>query len=374
MPLKDIVAYLGNKRASGELALQNGAHHKQVVLHEGMVVNASSNEPREFLGQFLINLGHITEDQFNKAYQTQRETKVFIGKILVMIGAVTEATIQNALNLKVRETLLHAFNWMEGTFAFDPDADVSLPDGLEVRVDLLDLHREGEFRETAWQAIRGAFPAGNVRLRLNESRLPEPPRPGSLDERLFKLIASGYTIDEIILALHATDFFLYQRLYALYRLEAVTVALPSEDLEVEVAEEELQTSGTEDSQSLAEVLAAAEVKLAQGDPAGAEPLARRAYELGPNANTQALLNRAEAGLSEQLRRELLDGKPVAQLLVSPAQLKGMNLSAPERYLLSRIDGERDVPSIVHVSPLQELQALRLFQRFIESGLVRVERR
>jgi hypothetical protein len=374
MPLKDIVAYLGEKRATGTLSMEHSVHRKQVVLRDGMVVNASSNEPREYLGQFLINLGHITEEQFNKAYQTQKETKIFLGKILVMIGAVTEATVQNALNLKIRETLLHAFHWEEGTFSFDPDAQGALGDGLDLRVDLLDIHREGEFRETAWAAIRNAFPSGQVRLRLHEARLTEPPRPGSLDERLFRLIGQGHTIDELILALHATDFFLYQRLYALYRLEAVSVAEPSDEVEVELTFDPppQETVGQEASQ--AEILAAAEACLDQQSFAAAEPLARRAHELGPTPQTAALLQRAEEGLLGQLRGQLLEGKPVASLKVHPSQLKALQLSAPERYLLSRIDGARDVPSIIHVSPLKEAQALRLFQRFIEAGLVSVERR
>src|SRR5262249_45943291 len=108
MALKDLVVYLGNRRATGVLNLEQGAIRKQIVLVAGEVINASSNEPREYLGQFLINLGQITEEQFHKAYETQRETRVFLGRILVMIGAVTEAQVANAISLKTRETVLEA--------------------------------------------------------------------------------------------------------------------------------------------------------------------------------------------------------------------------------------------------------------------------
>src|SRR5687768_4341267 len=118
MPLKDLVVYLGNKRASGELKLERGSVKKSASLLDGQVINASSNQPREYLGQFLINLGHIGEEQFNKAYETQKETKIFLGRILVMIGAVSEQVVRTTLSLKFRETLLEAFLWSEGTFAF----------------------------------------------------------------------------------------------------------------------------------------------------------------------------------------------------------------------------------------------------------------
>src|SRR5260370_37630 len=223
MPLRDVVLYLGNTRASGHLNLERDQLRKRIQIQSGLVVNASSNQPREYLGQILINLGHITEDQFNKAFETQKQTKVFLGKILSMIGLVSEEVVLEALNLKVRETLLEAVHWDRGSFSFDPSNAPESLDGLEVQVDLLDLHREGQFREAAWQTIRAIFPHGGVRLELVDSKLPLEPNPDSLEARMISLIGEGATIEEMILALHATDFFLYQRLYALPRLQPLKV-------------------------------------------------------------------------------------------------------------------------------------------------------
>jgi hypothetical protein len=85
----------------------------------------------------------------------------------------------------------------------------------------------------------------------------------------------------------------------------------------------------------------------------------------------SLLKQAEMGLQESLRRVLMDPPQVPTLLVPHAKLKTMPLSAPERYLLSRIDGKRDVAAIVHVSPLHELEALKYFQSFLDSGFVKL---
>ena len=74
MPLKDVVQYLGNRRLSGKLLVQRAGVFKDLTLSEGSVVSASSNQPREFLGQFLINMGHLTEDQLSRAFEAQRET------------------------------------------------------------------------------------------------------------------------------------------------------------------------------------------------------------------------------------------------------------------------------------------------------------
>lgn len=371
VPLKDIVAWLGNRRATGTLVVERDGSRRQVVIRDGCVINASSNEPREYLGQFLINLGRITEEELERAWQTQRKTQIYLGRILVNLGAVTEEEVHDALHLKLRETLLGAFSWEEGTFSFEPGPVEGLPEGMPLQVDLVDLHREGEFRETAWRAIRGAFPTGSMRLRLDESKLPAWPAAGSLDARLFTLIAQHASIDEILLALHATDFFLYQRLYALHSQGIVKAVEPSAPGLPPLSERDLPVG--EDA-SQAELLLAAETHLEARDFAAAEGLSRRAHALGATPQTEALVRRAEAGFTEQLRRELYDGRQVPSLLVPPSKLKSLRLSPPERYLLSRIDGARDVASIVHVSPLQEAEALRLFHRFLEVGLIGLDRR
>src|SRR5712664_2358299 len=201
MPLRDVVLYLGNTRASGHLNLERDQLRKRIQIQSGLVVNASSNQPREYLGQILINLGHITEDQLHKAFETQKHTKVFLGKIPSMIGLVSEEVVLEALNLKVRETLLEALHWDRGSFSFDPSNAPESLDGLEVQVDLLDLHREGQFREAAWQTIRAIFPHGGVRLELVDSKLPLEPNPDSLTARMISLIGEGATIEEMILPL-----------------------------------------------------------------------------------------------------------------------------------------------------------------------------
>jgi hypothetical protein len=378
MPVKDVVVHLGNRRVTGVLRLEHADVHKQLMLREGHVISASSDLAREYLGQFLINMGHLTEEQFEKAYTTQKETSILLGKILVMTGLVTEATVASTLSLKFRETLLDAFHWEEGEFTFHAADALPVPDGLDVGVDLLDIHREGEFRETAWQAMRGVFSSGRVRLGVDVGKWAEPPQPGSMDARLVAAIQDGMTIDEIAMALHATDFFLYQRLYALYRRDAVKVvgeAPPDYKPRMPASAKAGQQTSVIGSESQAtEVIQAARMFLENGNIRDGEALARRAYEMEPSPETAELLKSAEAALLGSLRATLLEAPQVPTLMVPSAQVKAMPLSAPERYLLSRVDGRRDLAAIVKLSPLQELDALKFFQGFVDQGLVKLTSR
>lgn len=364
MPLRDLVAYLGNRKATGTLVVERPDERHQVVIREGAVIQAGSNAPREYLAQFLMNMGMITEDEYTQAFQQQVSTKVALGKILVDSGKVPEDAVRNALSLKFREALLGCFDWSEGRFSFTPGDAPTPVQGLDVSVSLLDVHREADLRQTAWRAIREVFPTGRVRLRLDREQLAGPPEPGSLDARLYALIEEGATIDDMVLALHSTDFFLYQRLFALHRLGAVSV-VPTESPTVPTEVPEVLGS----EQGPEEILRAAEAFFAAGNVVDAASLARRAYEVSPSTETANFLRQAEAGLAEQLKAELAHAGKVPHLRVTPALVKEMPLTAPERYLLSRIDGRRTVQAIVQVSPIHELDALRCFKGFVDQGLI-----
>ncbi len=359
MALKDLVVYLGNRAASGTLVLEREGVRKQLLLDTGAVVNASSNIPREYLGQFLINLGQVTEEQFERAFATQKETKVFLGRILVMIGLVSEETIIAALAMKFRETILDAFDWTVGTFSFDPGPPPAQPEGLEVRVPLIDIHKESDFRVQAWAQIRTAFPRGDVTLSLRREQLVDPPRPGSIDEKIFTFIDEGITLDEMALRLHATDFFLYNRLYALHRLGALEVhaAKPPPAFEIEL------NLGLGDSPTAEELLSNARTFLNQGNLRDAFTLARRSNQVTATLDAALLLKQIEVAWQPQLKADLVGNPRVPAIAVGPDKLSTLPLSAPERYLLSRVDARRDVGTIIRVAPLREFEALTYFDRF-----------
>jgi hypothetical protein len=363
MPLKDVVVYLANRKVSGTLTLEQGATVKQAVIERGTVINASSNVAREYLGQFLINLGHINEEQFQRAYETQQETRVFLGRILLMIGLVSEENLRAALSLKFRETLLDAFEWQDGTFAFEADVVPAMPEGIPADLALVELHKEADFRAQAWQHFRRAFPHRTCTMALKRDNLEDPPRPGSVDEKVLQFIEAGMTLEEIGLRLHATEYFLYNRLYALYRLGALEVQSPDEhDLDIDI------DLGLGDSPSTDQLLEHGRAFFDKGNFRDAWVLARRAHESAPNPAAAGLLKQVEAAWLPQLRVDLVAPKLTPRVL-EDTDVKGLTLTAPERYLMSRIDGKRSIEHIIRVAPLREFEALAHLERFILEGWV-----
>ena len=357
LPLADLVELLGRRRSSGSLACERGTARKTIFLRGGAAVGASSNDPREYLGQLLVNFGHLTDEQLTRAFRTQEETKVRLGKVLVQVGLVPRETLRDVLAIKIRETLLDVFLWDSGVFSFDDDAPPS-PDEDDAELPLADVAREAEFRTTAWSAFRGEFPSGAAALEVDDAKVPPAMTSGTIDGRLLALARDGKTIDEIGLALHATDFHLYQRLYALARQGIVR------------ASTQVSAIATAETVAASDLIDRARGLLADGRPGDAELVAAKAVELAPGSDAaRSLLAEAERVLAAKLRGALVDRPRVPRLRVPPAEIAGLRLSATEKYLLSRCDGERDVRALASFAPMRELDVLKAIQRFAEAELV-----
>jgi len=354
MPLAELVEFLARRQVTGSLTCERGAVRKTVHLREGKAVGAASTDAREFLGQLLINFGHLNEDQLAKAFRTQQETHIRLGKVVAMVGLVPAETVREVLGIKIRETLLDVFRWDSGSFGVDDEPPAPQDEELAVSVPLADILKEAEFRTTAWEAFRAQFPSGVASLLIDEERIPASARDDTIDGRLLMLAVQGKTIDEIGLALHATEFHLYQRLYALARqgvLRAAAAPAGSPEAPGEML-------------AAAEFVDRARQLLAEGRVEDAEKAAAQALSLSPGAEAaRQVLHDVREALSLSLR-SALDRHWVPVLRMSSSEI-----DSAEKYLLSRCDGRRDLGQIAQVAPLDELEVLKAFRRFLLSNVV-----
>ncbi|HEY6099886.1 MAG TPA: DUF4388 domain-containing protein, partial [Anaeromyxobacter sp.] len=358
LPLADVVEMLGRRGMTGSLTCERGTVRKTVHLRAGSAVGAASNDPREYLGQLLINFGHIDEDQLAKAFRTQEETKVRLGKVVTMVGLVAPETVTEVLAIKIRETLLDVFLWDSGLFSYD-DVPPEVVDELDASIPLADLAKEAEFRATAWSAFRGEFPTGAAALDVIEAKVPPGMGPDTIDGRLLALARDGKTIDEIGLALHATDFHLYQRLYALARQGILRAAASP-----------LVAAATAEAVVAADLIDRARGLLADGRAGDAERVAAKAVEIAPTSDSaRSILSEAERVLGQRLRAELLESPRRPRLRVPPGEVARLKLSSADKYLLSRCDGRRDVKALTQIAPLKELDVLKAIRRFADQELV-----
>jgi hypothetical protein len=224
MSVSDIALWLAGRKATGTLTVRRVGIEARFTIRQGHCMQAASTDPREYLGQHLINFGHINEEQLQQAFDTQKETKVPLGRVLVMVELLTMAQLQTVIFFKTREGFLEALGWHEGSWRFVPETDTDPELDSERPVDLREAVSEAAARQQMWGEIRRVFPSDGTRCDV----VVDPATVESaFDRRLLTLMARGMSVGEAALELRAMDFQVYARLYDLANRQLVRPVLTS---------------------------------------------------------------------------------------------------------------------------------------------------
>lgn len=224
MSVSDIALWVAERGLTGTLTVRRVGIEARFTIRQGQCMQAASTDPREYLGQHLINFGYINEEQLQQAFDTQKETKVPLGRVLVMVELLTMAQLQTVIFFKTREGLLEALGWREGSWRFVPRTDTDPELDSERPVDLREAVSEAAARQQMWSEIRRVFPSDGTRCEVNVD--PATVESG-FDRRLLSLMAKGVSVGEAALELRAMDFQVYARLYDLANRNLVRPVLTS---------------------------------------------------------------------------------------------------------------------------------------------------
>lgn len=368
MPVGELMHWLSKRSRTGILIFKRASVTKTVTLEGGKITNAASTDPREYFGQFLINFGLVNEDQLQKAFETQQQTRVLLGKILVMTGLVSEEQVHKMLELKIRETFLDVFLWGEGAFEFHDGMVPDEPSVVHVAVDFSKLYQEGTARQNSYAEIRRAIPRNDCRFASQEGQVPSNIDPRSTDGVMLQMARQGFSVQDIILRFHSLDYPILRNLHEMIKRGWLAVASGIAQ-EPEIPEPEVELEPTEQT-GTDRYLMEAEAALQKRDFNRAVTVLHKGLvEFPYDPDLCDALETAEKGLANALRTELLSENRVPYLMRDDLLQPNAKWTPAQRYLLSRIDGQRSLRSIVMVSPLKEVEALRTFHALIKAGFV-----
>jgi hypothetical protein len=357
MALADLLPWIATRHKSGTLHVRRGATRKRVVFHDGVLRSASSNDPRETLGQLLLRDRLITEEQLKRTLLHQEKQGTLLGILLVSDGLLSADQLKRTLRTKAEQIVYDLFLWSEGGFQF---REGLLPKNVPMNLEM-DTHaavQEGERRRKRWLRIRQALPGSDVTFQA----APGAQAPASPVEReIFQLAAAGKTLAEIGLATRRSEFETAEHLASFVELQLLQLARAPEREEATGAQGAIEQLLERGRAALAEQRHDA-AKEAYQDVLGLDHMNRDAK--------QGLHAVAESRQRQRPERRL---PPSARprLLVEPAQLQKETLSAEERFLLSRINGSWDVQSILKLLPLAEEQAYEILFRLLERKLIEI---
>ncbi len=369
----DLLQWLSLGQKTGTLIVTKKAIEKKIFFQRGRVISSASNDPREYLGQFLMSHGYMSEPELMKAMQVQAESNILLGKILVMIDVIDEESLQRLMRRKAEEAIYDIFLWREGDFSFIDD-DLPTMEMIPLQVDVTGLIMEGTRRVDEWQRIRLIIP--------NEALVPTFARPldgEPLDDAQKTIVAAidgKRTVAGIVLESRSSTFVVCETLYRLVR-EGMVELVDSQPAKAAAVQQERPTTGQmaafREEDEVESLVQRAQQALRSKDYEKVQRLLRAAENIDPNhARVRSASRGAEAAILADLHRQGILTDRVPHVAKSLEEITEMNFTPNEGFILSRINGQWDIGSLIKISPIREPDAMLIFYKLWRDGIITLE--
>ena len=375
----DLLQWLSLGQKTGTLVLSRGGVQKKVFFRKGRIISSASNDPREYLGQFLISHGFLTEPELKKAMEVQQQSGILIGKILVMIEVITEPDLLRLMRLKAEEEIYDIFLWKEGEFHF---LDDELPEQqlIPLQVDVTGIIMEGTRRVDEWLRIREVIP-DEVHIPVMAKTVPPRAELDEAQRTVVQAIDGKRSIAEIVLESRSSAFIVSSTLYSLVRegyvkLKAVTVekALPgAAATDAQTVSGSIPAVFANDEEEITSFLNRAQIALKARDYEKSLRLLKAAQNLDPNhPKVRTAVKGAESVILNEIRSAGVSESKVPRVAKAIEEITTMNFTPNEGFILSRINGTWDIGSLVKISPIREPDAMLIFFKLWKDGIIALD--
>lgn len=356
MDLPEVLQWVTIGRKTGLLAFVKDQTKVQIFLQDGKIISSRSNDPTKQLGQFLLFQGKVTEAQLKKAFELHMQSpRVMLGRILVQENMVSQEDVERALAMRTEEVIYDLFLWEDGYFHFS-SGQYNLNDLILIKVDINALLFEGIRRKDEWARIRSVFPNNDVILSLKADADLKNVDLTAMQKKLLYLLTLGKPVSEIVLELHGSEFLVNYELFQLYERNLIEIKTAPPPVVEPESPAKLFSRGLELMQNRQyEAAISAFQQVIRLDP--------------QNAWASEQIEQAEKALCQEYYRTRLPAAKIPYFLVPESSLTRHALTHQEGFVASRINGTWDVKSIVMLSPLREIEILKVLDKLLKMDLI-----
>ena len=352
MALADILQWVSQGRKTGTLHVSRGAVEKRVSFSGGSIHSSWSNDPRESLGQFLVRERLVSEEQLFRTLLRQETEGRPLGALLVETGSLKDEDLVRMLEHKAEETIYDLFHWTEGHFEFK-DGEIQRDVPFPVNLDVTSVIMEGVRRIDEWERMREVIPSTETTFKATGQ--PEDP----IDHEVLLLCSEGKTVTEIAFAVRRTVFDATVMLYEMHHRGLIEVEIPG-----------ISTDSVETVVRIQRGLEVARKAMDGDDYDTALKNFEAVLKLDPlnqHAKKGLVISIEGRGRTRSLR--LVPRNKIPRLMVSLADLTKEKFDPREGFVLSRLNGEWDVQSILKICPMPEDEAMLIFSRLAERKVI-----
>jgi hypothetical protein len=361
----DLLQWLSLGQKTGTLLVTSKSVEKRIFFKAGRVISSASNDPRDYLGQFLISHGYLSEAELMKAMEVQQQSGILLGKILVMIDVISEPDLLRLMRLKAEEEIYDIFLWREGDFKFIDDELPSM-EMIPLQVDVTGIIMEGTRRVDEWERIREIIPH-DVMIPIVAITIPVT-ELSEVQQTIVNSIDGKRTIAEIELEARTSLFAVCSTLHKLTREGFIRMTEPGERVQKESAPfEEAQVN---ESDEVASLLNRAQQALKGKEYEKAQRLLKAAENIDPSkSGVRSAIKGAEAVILADLYHQGITDSKIPRVTKPISEITEMNFTPNEGFILSRINGQWNLGALMKISPIRESEAMLIFYKLWKDGVI-----
>ena len=362
MSVSDLLQFLAVGRKTGILKFTHGKVVKGIYFENGFIVGSSTNDPTEYFGQVLIHYGKINEAQLQAAMEFQRTVGGGrLGQILVKQGILRDEEVMEILKVRTLEIIYDLFLWKEAHFEFVIQ-DPLPPDFTRVDVEPTKVIMEGIYRADELARYRTLIPSDRTVMELGAGWTSSL-GIGKETRQLLYFLEKRMSVSEICYNMHASSFAVYAQLYDLVNKGLANVAGELPEIPDSVSYMPNLPEGS------SELLLLARSELDTDKAERALSIIHTVLRREPkNLAAENLLIEAERKFIAQVYATV-PPTGVPKLAVRPEDLAAKKIGPQEGFVLSRINGEWDIESILSICPFREADSLRMIKSLLDNGVI-----
>ncbi len=349
MAIADILQWINQGGKTGMLRMQGRRFQKTIYFREGNIIATGSTNPKEYLGQFLISYGKITEEGLKSVLETQEKSDLMLGKILVDEGILTLTEMKMFLKLKAEESLYDIFLWDEGDFEFMEDLQIE-KELIEINLNVTSVILEGVRRVDEWKRIRDVIPDGTYVPVVRTDMVIEALPLSTNLTKLLRAVNGRKSVDDITMEFRSSNFVVFKNLFECYQNGYIRLKQPRRIMQETMEEDVTRKIDALIQHSLMEGWTLGETFLEKYPDS--EMVQKKLADIRQKAD-------------DVTRRGI--GIPVLDIPLS--DLTNSDLSPEEGFLVSRINSKWDINAIIKISPIPEDRARIIFADLLVKGVL-----
>jgi hypothetical protein len=276
------------------------------------------------------------------------------------------------MRLKAEEEIYDIFLWTEGEFQFIDD-ELPQMEMIPLQVDVTGLIMEGTRRVDEWSRIHTLIEhEALVPTVLKE--VPADELEDDAQRTVVNAVDGKRSLAEIVLESRSSSFNVASTIYHLAREGYISLDDPTIVLAPEKAAEEAGTVDdfSEDDEIMS-LIARAQQSLRGREYEKAQRLLKAAENLDPShQRVRNAIKGAESAILSDLRGQGLQDSKVPRVSKPLEEITKMNFTPNEGFMLSRINGQWDLGSLIKISPIREPDAMLIFYKLWRDGVIALD--